>query len=192
MLTYNIAVVKNVFVLSPGRSGSKTFVQACLHLSNYTAAHESLSSKLGDERFAYPERHIEADNRLTWFSGELSQRFTSDVLYVNLIRDFDATVESFHHRLQNSTYRASIMSAFAHGIVMKPGDWRADEERDLAKFYVETVRSNIKFFLENRPHITVHLEDGGKSFDDFLNVIEAQGDLDQARATWLEIHNARS
>ena len=125
---------KNIFVLSPGRSGSKTFIEASSHLTNYSAAHESLSAHLGDKRFAYPSDHIEADNRLIWFTGELAKRFSDDVLYINLIRDFDATVDSFYHRLQNSSYRASIMNAFAHGILMKPGDWRVDQERDLAAF----------------------------------------------------------
>ncbi len=182
---------KNVFVLSPGRSGSKTFVEACLHLSNYSAAHESLSSKIGDERFAYPINHIEADNRLTWFTGELAKRFKEDVLYVNLIRDFDATVDSFHHRLHNSQYRASIMNAFAHGIIEKPKDWREDQEHDLARFYVETVQSNIELFLKDRPHYVVHLQDGGKSFNEFLNIVGAEGKLEVARATWLQVHNAR-
>ena len=182
---------KNIFVLSPGRSGSNTFVEACLHLTNYSAAHESLSSKIGDERFAYPINHIEADNRLTWFTGELAKRFKEDVLYINLIRDFDATVDSFYHRLQNSQYRASIMNAFAHGIIEKPKDWRKDQEHDLAKFYVESVQSNIEFFLKERSHQVVHLEDGGKSFAEFLRVIDAKGDLDAARATWLVVHNAR-
>jgi hypothetical protein len=146
---------------------------------------------LGDKRFDYPAHHIEADNRLIWFTGELAQRFSQDVLYINLIRDFDATVDSFHHRLQNSSYRASIMNAFAHGILMKPGDWRADQERDLAAFYVETVQSNIEFFLKDRLHHTVHLEDGGESFNEFLQMIRAEGDMEKVRATWLEVHNAR-
>lgn len=181
----------NVFVLSPGRSGSKTFVEASSHLRNYTSSHESLASQLCDQRFAYPAHHIEADNRLTWFTGELATRFPEDVLYINLIRDFDATVNSFQHRLQNSAYRASIMNAFAHGIVMKPGDWREDQQRDLATFYVETVKSNIEFFLKDRPHHVVHLEDEGKSFDEFLNLISAEGDLEKVRSTWLQVHNAR-
>lgn len=182
---------KNIFVLSPGRSGSKTFIEASSHLTNYSAAHESLSAHLGDKRFDYPAHHIEADNRLIWFTGELAKRFPDDVLYVNLIRDFDATVDSFHHRLQNSSYRASIMNAFAHGILMKPGDWRAEQERDLAAFYVETVQSNIEFFLKDRTHLTVHLEDGGESFNEFLQLINAEGDMGKVRSTWMQVHNAR-
>jgi hypothetical protein len=182
---------KNIFVLSPGRSGSKTFIEASSHLTNYSAAHESLSAHLGDKRFDYPAHHIEADNRLIWFPGELAKRFTQDVLYINLIRDFDATVDSFHHRLQNSSYRASIMNAFAHGILMKPGDWKKEQERDLAAFYVQTVQSNIEYFLKDRLHHTVHLEDGGESFNEFLQMVRAEGNMEKVRSTWLEVHNAR-
>jgi hypothetical protein len=182
---------KQVFVLSPGRSGSKTFIEACAHITNYSAAHESLSSKLGNERFAYPAHHIEADNRLAWFTGELANRFSEDVLYVSLIRDLDSTIESFQHRLRSSSYRASIMNAFAHGILMKPGDWREDQERDLAAFYVQTVKSNIDFFLKGRHHHVVHLEDGSKSFTEFLYMIGAEGDMDKIVSTWQTVHNAR-
>jgi hypothetical protein len=182
---------KQVFVLSPGRSGSKTFVEACSHITNYSAAHESLSSKLGNERFAYPAHHIEADNRLVWFTGDLANRFPENVLYVNLIRDLDSTIESFQDRFKNSSYRASIMNAFAHGILMKPGDWRQDQWRELAAFYVETVRSNIEIFLKDRHHHVVHLEDGSRSFTEFLQMIDAEGDMDKILAAWKTVHNAR-
>lgn len=181
-----------VFVLSPGRSGSKTFIEACSHLTNYSSSHESLASKLGDERFAYPEHHIEADNRLCWFFGELSTKYSgSDVLYIHLIRDLQQTADSFLHRLRNSAYRASIMNAFSHGILMKPGDWTPDEEAQVARFYVDTIHSNIKDFLKDKNHLVVHLQDGGLSFDNFLSEINAEGDLIAARETWTQIHNAR-
>jgi hypothetical protein len=183
---------KNIFILSPGRSGSKSFVEATSHLTNYTSAHESRAARLGNERFNYPEFHIEADNRLCWFFGEMANRFSGeDVLYIHLMRDLDATAESFLHRLRNSDYRASIMNAFSHGIIMKPGDWSPDEEADVAKFYVETIHSNISDFLKDKNHLVVHLQDGGESFDHFLSAAEAQGDLELVRSTWKQIHNAR-
>ena len=83
------------------------------------------------------------------------------------------------------------MSAFAHGILMKPGDWREDQERDLAAFYVQTVKSNIDFFLKDRNHHVVHLEDGSKSFTEFLHMIGAEGDMDKILSTWQMVHNAR-
>lgn len=185
-------IYKNVFVLSPGRSGSKSFVAASAHLTNYTAAHESLSAKLGAERFAYPVQHIEADNRLCWFFGDLAAKFSGEeILYIHLIRDYQETADSFLHRLRNSNYRASIMNAFAHGILMKPGDWTPEQESLVARFYVDTIHSNIKDFLKDKKHLTVHLQDGGLSFDNFLLEIDAEGDLSAARITWQQIHNAR-
>ncbi len=182
----------NVFVLSPGRSGSKSFVEACKHLSNYSALHESRGGKLGEERFAYSQFHIEADNRLCWFLGPLSERFLEkEVLYVHLKRDYEATVDSFLHRLQNSAYRSSIISAFAHGVLMKPGDWTPEEEIEVVRLYVSTIHSNIELFLASRNSITVELEDGGSSFDLFLDEISAEGDLTLTRNTWQQIHNAR-
>jgi hypothetical protein len=185
-------IFKNIFVLSPGRSGSKSFVEATSHLTNYSSAHESRAARLGDERFNFPQFHIEADNRLIWFHGEMSKRFNGeDVLYIHLKRDFDDTVDSLLHRLRNSNYRSSIMTAFSHGILMKPKDWKQEEEPKLAQFYVETIHSNISDFLSNKKHLTVHLQDGGESFDTFLDAIDAEGDLQMARETWKQIHNAR-
>jgi hypothetical protein len=181
----------NVFVLSPGRSGSKSFVEACKHLSNYSASHESRGGKIGEERFAYPQFHIEADNRLCWFLGPLNERFNDKkVLYVHLKRDYEATVDSFLHRLRNSTYRSSIINAFSHGVLMKPGDW-TPEEVEVVRLYVSTIHSNIDLFLSSRNSITVELGDGGRSFDLFLDEISAEGDLTLTRDTWQQIHNAR-
>jgi hypothetical protein len=83
------------------------------------------------------------------------------------------------------------MSAFSHGILMKPGDWSKDEEALVARFYVDTIHANIATFLKDKKHLVVHLQDGGESFDAFLSEIEAQGDLAAARQTWQMVHNAR-
>jgi hypothetical protein len=53
------------------------------------------------------------------------------------------------------------------------------------------VQSNIELFLKDRVHHTVHLEDGGESFNEFLQMISAEGDLEKVRSTWLTVHNAR-
>jgi hypothetical protein len=53
------------------------------------------------------------------------------------------------------------------------------------------VQSNIELFLKDRNHLTVHLEDGGESFNEFLQLIMGEGDMGKVRSTWLEVHNAR-
>ena len=75
----------NVFVLCTGRCGSTTFVQACQHIENYTASHESKISLLGDQRLEYSQNHIEVDNRLSWFLGSLDKKYGDNAFYVHLI-----------------------------------------------------------------------------------------------------------
>ena len=58
-----------VFVLCTGRCGSTTFARAAAHATNFTAKHESRTYKLGAQRLAYPDNHIEVDNRLAWWRG---------------------------------------------------------------------------------------------------------------------------
>src|SRR5664279_6422416 len=84
----------NVFVLTTGRAGSESFIAACKHLTNYTAGHESQVSRLGPDRIQYPDRHIEADNRLAWFLGRLEERYGDEAFYVHLVRDRAATAAS--------------------------------------------------------------------------------------------------
>ena len=81
---------QNVFVLCTGRCGSTTFDRACRHMTNWTAGHETRSHLTGPDRFAYPPRHIEADNRLSWMLGRLEQAYGADAAYVHLTRDAEA------------------------------------------------------------------------------------------------------
>jgi hypothetical protein len=66
---------RNIFVLCTGRCGSTTFIKAAGHIRNYSAAHESRTEELGHARFAYPNFHIEADNRLSWLLGRVDTLF---------------------------------------------------------------------------------------------------------------------
>ena len=66
----------NIFVVTTGRAGSKSFVEAAAKLKNYTCGHETHSRKLYiDDRLDYPKYHIEADNRLVWMLGSLNKRY---------------------------------------------------------------------------------------------------------------------
>jgi hypothetical protein len=89
-----MAATTNVFVLTTGRSGSLTFTRACERITNYTAGHETRSGLLGRERLAYPDRHIEVDNRLAWMLGRLEDAHGDRAFYVHLRRDEEATAES--------------------------------------------------------------------------------------------------
>jgi hypothetical protein len=88
----------NVFILNTGRCGSTTFVKACEHITNFTTAHESRMHLIGNQRLAYPDNHIEADNRLAWFLGRLEAAYGDRAIYVHLRRDPLKTARSFEKR----------------------------------------------------------------------------------------------
>lgn len=168
----------NIFILNTGRCGSSTFIKACKHITNYTAAHESLASQTGDNRLAYPDKHIEADNRLSWFLGRLEKKYANNAYYVHLSRNLQQTIESFAKR-----EAFGIMQAYKSGILL--GGEATQSAEDIAADYICTIESNIELFLHNKSN-TMHfsLETAEEDFKSFWNNISAVGDLDAALAEW--------
>ncbi len=179
-----------VFVLCTGRSGSVSFYKACSHITNFTAGHESLSDKLGDSRFDYPDFHIEADNRLSWFLGVLGEKFSDDdTLYVHLLRDRDLTARSFIKRWNAP---GGIIAAFYKGILKsqfrKP---TRDEILQVCLDYVDTVNTNIAYFLRDKPNVlTVRLDTIKEDFKKFWGEIDAAGELERALQEFDVAHNS--
>lgn len=175
----------NVFVLCTGRTGSVTFVRACQHMKNYTAAHESRSSYLGHERLNFPYHHVEVDNRLSWFLGRLEKQYSDQAFYVHLLRDRDKVAQSYNKRWFKIF---SIMNAYSLGI-LKSQDKTLDQCYD----YVDTVTENIEFFLRDKTRkMTIHLENIEKEFPQFWEAIGAEGNLKEAIATFRDSSNATS
>ncbi len=174
----------NVFVLSTGRCGSTTFVEACKHISNYTAAHESRSRLIGDEHFEYPQDHIEADNRLSWFLGRLERAYGDNAIYVHLKRNVKDTAESYSKRYDGGimrAYRDSILCV--HPSYYNPVKVCAD--------YCHTVNSNIEAFLRDKTNkMTVCLETANVDFEKFWRCIGAEGRLSDALSEWGRCYNA--
>ena len=174
---------ENVFILSTGRCGSLTFAKACNHFTNYTSEHESLSGELGKKRFEYPLNHIESDNRLSWFLGKLNRYYGNNAFYVHLKRDKVMTAQSFEKRSDRG-----IMSAY-----QKPGILIGSNEADMFKValdYVETVNSNIEYFLSDKDNkMDFYIENPEKYFEKFINNIGAKGKLDKAFNEFKIKHN---
>ena len=168
-----------VFVLCTGRSGSKAVIAACAHITNFSAGHESNARVIGHQRFVYPERHIEADNRLSWLLGSLQDAYGDQATYVHLKRDRQATVESFNRRWDNP---CGIIRAFAEGVAMNLDHRRShDRRREICEYYYDTVTSNIETFLEGKPHVVhLQLESIQQDFSHLWKKIGADGDLDDA------------
>lgn len=174
----------NIFILNSGRCGSSTFIKACSHIKNYTCAHESLLRETGQERLYYPENHIEADNRLSWFLGRLDNNYADSAFYVHLSRNPQDTANSFAKRID-----FGILKAYEQGILLH--EQHLQPALDIANDYIETVDSNIKLFLKDKSNkMDISLETIKPDFTEFWNRINAQGNLDAALSQWNINYNA--
>lgn len=172
----------NVFVLCTGRCGSTTLAAACHHFTNYTAGHETRSALLGDDRFAYPEKHIEADNRLSWMLGRLDRHFGDAPFFVHLMRDPEKVAQSYSKR-----YGGIMLAYQGNGIVMGT---RETDQLKIARDYCDTVTANIEHFLATKPNkMTFHLENGEEDFRRLAEAIGAEGDIEAGAATFRKTMN---
>ncbi len=173
----------NVFILNTGRCGSSTFIAACQHIQNYSSAHESLSTKTGTHRLAYPDNHIEADNRLSWFLGKLDNKYADNAFYVHLKRNKQQTTESFIKRRDYG-----IMRAYKEGILL--GGEQMQTPADIAEDYIDTIEANIRLFLKDKTQkMEFSLENPEHDFAIFLTKISAQCDINKAMNEWKINHN---
>lgn len=178
-----------VFILCTGRSGSLSFARACSHITNFTSGHESLSRRLGNDRFNYPDNHIEADNRLSWFLGSLDKRFGNDALYIHLVRNREDTIQSYNRRWVRN---GSLIRAYCEGI-QQIALHRLDRERRLAvvaDFY-DRVDDNIQHFLKDKDKkLTIRIENAHEEFQLFWKRVGAEGNLDNALDSFDQRHNS--
>lgn len=174
----------NVFILNAGRSGSKTFARACDHISNYTSAHESRSGLLGDAHFAYPDNHIESDNRLSWLLVRLDRAYGDRAFYVYLTRDVGPVAASWAKRSYTG-----MMNAYRYAILCHcPKDATPFE---VAKDYCDTVDTNVRLFLRDKKNwMEFRLEEASERFPEFWKRIGAEGDYEAALAEFGVRHNA--
>ena len=179
--------MSRVFVLCTGRCGSTTFGAAAAHCRNFTSGQESRNQYIGAQRFAYPDQHIEIDNRLSWTLGKLDQCFGDAPYYVHLLRDPETVAASFVTR-----HRYGLMKAYREGILAKHFNRTPDAPlMDVARELVDTVTLNIAAFLKDKSRVmTVRVEDIATDFPAFWDWIGAQGNLDAAMAEWQIKHNA--
>lgn len=162
-----------------------TFSKACQHITNYSSGHESRLPLIGDERLAYPENHIESDNRLCWILGRLDNVYGDNAIYVHLTRNKQEVAESYARR-----HDFGIMKAYREGILL--GGDPSHSELDVALDCIETVESNIRLFLKNkRRTLNFQLENAKQDFKEFWDYIGAEGDYGNAVKEW-EISYNRS
>lgn len=173
----------NVFILNTGRCGSTSIIEACAYITNYSASHESRSGELGPGRFAFPDCHIEADNRLSWLLGRLDRAYGDNAIYIHLQRAPDKVALSFVGRFSHG-----IMRAYSRGILR--GLDRDADAYTVGLDYCDTVNANIALFLRDKTRkMDFRLEHAEADFRRFWALIGAEGDLEAAVAAMLTPHN---
>jgi hypothetical protein len=174
----------NIFVLNTGRCGSTTFIKACQHITNYSAAHQSRSGLLGTYHFDYPENHIEADNRLSWFLGRLDKHYGDDAFYVYLKRNNHDTAKSFVKR-----YNEGIIKTYRKRMLIGLPD--ESSPMSVSLDYCDTVNSNIELFLKDKnKKMEFLLENAKQDFRKFCDVTGAKGDINAALSEFDICYNA--
>jgi 1,2-diacylglycerol 3-alpha-glucosyltransferase len=174
---------QHVFVLCTGRCGSVTFAKACGHFSNYTSGHETRISKVGDDRLAFADGHIEVDNRLAWFLGRIQEKYGDQAFYVHLTRDEHEVAASYDRRWH---HHCSMIQAFDQGIARHEAP-----HEEAGRELVRTINENIRCFLRDKPYqMTIDIAEIQSRFPEFVKRVGAQGDLDSALAEFSQQHNA--
>jgi hypothetical protein len=173
----------NVFILCTGRCGSHTFIEACKHISNYSAGHETRTRFLGNERLNYAPNHIEADNRLVWFLGRLDKMYGDEAFYIHLTRDRQRNAASMSRYMH-----MGILKAYTNGILMR-SSYR-NEPMEFSLDLYDTINMNINTFLKDKSRkMDFTLENAKDDFRIFWEKIGAQGDLDAALGEWQRTYN---
>ncbi len=174
----------NVFVLCTGRSGSNAVEAACKHITNFSCAHESRATFVGDARVAYADNHIEIDHYLSWFLGRLDQAYGDDAYYVHLTRDPEKVARTW---LRWWWWQGSSPRAYRNAFLKMTNESKLDCTRD----YVRTKTENIRHFLKGKPHtMNMRMENIEDDFRAFWTWIGAEGDLEAALSEFSKRHNA--
>lgn len=177
--------MNNVFVLCTGRCGSMTISKAFSHATNYTAGHETEACSFYP--LAYPDNHIEVDNRLAWMLGDLDYKFP-DAKYVHLLRNQDEVARSFAGR---ADFPGASVRGFGGGI-LGLGDGFAEQRYEVAKRMWEVKNANISEFIRHHLfyQLSVWLHELTDELPRIWEWLGCEGDLDAAVAETRVRYNA--
>lgn len=171
-----------VFVVGTGRCGSSTFYQACRHISNYTAGHETAAGSI--QLPDYPDNHIEVDCQNTLKLGLLLDRYP-DALFVHLIRERNACIKSLASQCPDEMMALGRIFCQTELTPMEGAEFWYDACRNLIWHMLRGkplsgMRRNMMEFKLNVP---------GVHWLDFTEWIDAEGSLDGGFAEWSRRYN---
>ena len=137
----------NVFFISPGRTATTTFANACKCVEGYTSLHESQVQLLGDKRIAYPENHLEFDNRLVFFLADLTQKFAANRgVLVIVHRDHHEVASSYNRRWS----KINIMKSWSQGVHLRE---LSQNTYEVALDYVQYCYRQLDYFKPQWQHV---------------------------------------
>ncbi len=166
-----------------------TFAKACSHITNYTSGHET--HRNNPERFpVYPDNHIEVDSHLSGMLGQLGQQYReidkhggATIYYVHLWREPLEVAESFLRR-PGAQRMAATMFQFAGQLT---------REQWLEHMYrlAEISYANISYFLQDKRLVRrYNIDQAADNWPEFWKWIEAEGDMEAAKAEFNTHYNA--
>lgn len=177
-----------VFVIGTGRCGTVTLSRALALQASFSVGHESRAAHFRDRLF-YPDRHIEIDNRLTWFASLLREIYeVNETVFVHMRRDPYEVAMSYAVR-----YRpGGLMHAFMHGIIQTtPGRGDYEERLHTALLMVNAIQAQCDLFLQTVPlavTIDLHAPDSGlKILCEYTGLQSHEEDFVKAMG---HVHNA--
>ena len=165
-----------VFVVGTARSGTTTLYQACRHIKNYTAGHESEAGMV--PTYHYPNQNIEASHLLVIAIPLLRSRYP-DSKWVHIVRNKEKTVASMRRQLW---------------------DW---SEWWVAQWYLTQQHSDIYYGIESyydrvndlckelmpAEHMTIDIDTAKEQWPDFWNWIGAEGEMEAAMKEFDRAYN---
>jgi hypothetical protein len=162
----------NIFLISPGRTGTHALSVALKHLDGFTSEHESKSNKLGEARLVYQNNHIESDNRLFWFIEKLTQNYGNTSILVIVNRDKEKIVNSYSKRWG----KVNILKSYSQGILMRP---LAENSTKIVRDYVNHVYDTLFFYQERWcKYIEIDIENPEEGMRDLLKYVDQENKLD--------------
>ena len=165
-----------VFVTGTGRCGTCTFFQACQHLTNFTAGHESEAGRAPSYRF--PDQHIEISGQLVIAIPRLRSLYP-DARFVHLTRERESCVRSIAHQTPDFIEAWSFQwYQSRHPFEVSMSAWS----------YYDRCNELIAALAPEAMRIDI--ETAAMQWPDFCSWIGAEGDIGASQAEFSRAYNS--
>ncbi|WP_127116203.1 sulfotransferase domain-containing protein [Shimia sediminis] len=149
-----------------------------------TAGHETRVKETYETRLNYPNNHIEADNRLTFFLPQLTEKFGNDAVLVIVVRDRKKIAASYSKRW----FKTNLPKLYSQGILLRDFHENSDT---LLEGMVDWMYDTIFFCSKYWKHVVIFdLENPREGLSALAEKITF--DVDKAEAAYYETFENRN